>query len=157
MQQAIMSRPHPIAASLVAAWCLLSGPAYAQDVQDRPKLDVIYVPMGDTALIRGVASAAKQCRASIHIVGVVAEQAPAYRVGFSHANHDASEKLACGACHQVRAGLPRARQVSAPSPLNHHATARAFSCASCHNGQRTFGGDDFSVCTRCHKGSEWRF
>jgi hypothetical protein len=39
-----MSRPHPIAASLVAAWCLLSGPASAQDVQDRPKLDVIYVP-----------------------------------------------------------------------------------------------------------------
>jgi hypothetical protein len=44
VQQAIMSRPHPIAASLVAAWCLLSGPASAQDVQDRPKLDVIYVP-----------------------------------------------------------------------------------------------------------------
>ncbi len=44
MQQATMSRSHPLAASLVAAWCLLSGPAYAQDVQDRPKLDVIYVP-----------------------------------------------------------------------------------------------------------------
>jgi precorrin-6B methylase 2 len=39
-----MSRTHPIAASLVAAWCLLSGPAYAQETQDRPKLDVIYVP-----------------------------------------------------------------------------------------------------------------
>ena len=85
------------------------------------------------------------------------EQAQAYRVGFSHARHDASEKLSCAACHQVRAGLPRGRQVSAPSPLNHHARAGAFSCASCHNGQRTFGGEDFSVCTRCHKGSQWRF
>ena len=83
------------------------------------------------------------------------EQAPAYRVGFSHASHDASEKLSCAACHQVRAGQTRGRQVTAPTPLNHHAPARAFSCASCHNGQRTFGGDDFSVCKRCHKGPAW--
>ncbi|HYV11129.1 MAG TPA: cytochrome c3 family protein [Pyrinomonadaceae bacterium] len=76
------------------------------------------------------------------------EQARAYRVGFSHARHDAT----CAACHQVRG-----QQVSAPLPLNHHAPARAFSCASCHNGQRTFGGDDFSVCTRCHNGPSWRF
>ena len=81
------------------------------------------------------------------------EQAPAYRVGFSHANHDAS----CSACHQVRAGLQRGRQVSAPLPLNHHAPVTAFSCASCHNGQRTFGGDEFSACKRCHKGSAWHF
>ncbi len=76
------------------------------------------------------------------------EQAPAFRVGFSHASH----KLNCVACHQVRG-----RQVSAPLPLNHHAPGRGFSCASCHNGQRTFGGDDFSVCTRCHTGPAWRF
>jgi c(7)-type cytochrome triheme protein len=84
------------------------------------------------------------------------EQAPAFRVGFSHASHDASEKLACSACHQVRAGSPFGRQVSAPSPLNHHAL-KGFSCASCHNGQRAFGGDDFSACKRCHKGPTWRF
>ena len=77
------------------------------------------------------------------------EQARGFRVGFSHASHNES---GCAVCHQVRG-----RQVSAPLPLNHHAPARAFSCASCHNGQRTFGGDDFSVCMRCHKGSQWRF
>lgn len=43
-----------------------------------PSLDVIYVPMGDTALIRGVATAAKQIRPSIQLVGVVAAGAPAY-------------------------------------------------------------------------------
>jgi threonine dehydratase len=43
-----------------------------------PAVDVIYVPMGDTALIRGVASAVKQRRPSVRIVGVVAERAPAY-------------------------------------------------------------------------------
>ncbi|HEU4833653.1 MAG TPA: cytochrome c3 family protein, partial [Pyrinomonadaceae bacterium] len=65
------------------------------------------------------------------------EQARAYRVGFSHASHEASEKLGCAACHQVRAGVARGRQVSEPMPLNHHAPGRAFSCASCHNGKRT--------------------
>lgn len=85
------------------------------------------------------------------------ERASAYRVGFSHARHDASEKLACAACHHVRAGLPVGRQVSAPAPLNHHALANAFTCATCHNGQRAFGGDDFSACKRCHKGSAWHF
>jgi hypothetical protein len=47
--------------------------------------------------------------------------------------------------------------VSAPQPLNHHAAPRAFSCMSCHNGKRAFGGDDFSVCNRCHTGTTWRF
>ena len=44
MQQLTPFRSRPLAASLVAAWCVLSGPAYAQDGQDKPKLDVIYVP-----------------------------------------------------------------------------------------------------------------
>lgn len=44
VQQLTQFRSRPIAASLVAAWCLLSGPALAQDGQDKPKLDVIYVP-----------------------------------------------------------------------------------------------------------------
>ncbi len=50
----------------------------AEIVEQLPAVDVIYVPMGDTALIRGVASAVKQARPSIRVVGVVAEQAPAY-------------------------------------------------------------------------------
>lgn len=85
------------------------------------------------------------------------ELAAAFRMGFSHASHDASEKLSCSDCHRLRAGLPRGRQVSSPIPLNHHAPARASSCMTCHNSQRAFGGDDFSVCTRCHKGSAWHF
>jgi hypothetical protein len=85
------------------------------------------------------------------------EQAPAFRVGFSHARHGVSGKSTCAACHQVRADLARGQQVSAPLPLNHHAPAAASSCATCHNGQRAFGGDDFTVCKRCHKGSAWHF
>jgi c(7)-type cytochrome triheme protein len=80
------------------------------------------------------------------------QRAIAYRRGFSHANHDGSESLGCLDCHKVRA-----EAVTAPIALNHHAPARGLSCMTCHNGKRAFGGDDFSVCTRCHKGSMWRF
>ena len=85
------------------------------------------------------------------------ERAAAFRVGFSHRSHDASENLRCTACHRVLLGQPIGRQVTKPVGLNHHAPARALSCMTCHNGKRAFGGDDFSVCTRCHKGSLWRF
>lgn len=78
-------------------------------------------------------------------------RAVAYRRGFSHADHSS----ACVACHKIRAA--QSRDITAPIPLNHHAPARGFSCTTCHNGKRAFGGDDFSVCTRCHKGSSWRF
>ena len=88
--------------------------------------------------------------------GRTSTQAAAFKVGFSHAKHDRSEKLECSACHNIRAGMPQRRQVTAPLALNHHAPAGASSCATCHNGKRAFGGDDFSVCTRCHKTS-WRF
>ena len=81
----------------------------------------------------------------------------AFRVGFSHAKHDKSEGLTCNECHRVRAGVARRLQVSAPQPLNHHASPGAFSCMSCHNGKRAFGGDDFSVCKRCHTGNTWHF
>jgi threonine dehydratase len=47
-------------------------------VEQLPEVEAIYVPMGDTALIRGVAAAAKALRPAIRIIGVVAEQAPAY-------------------------------------------------------------------------------
>jgi threonine dehydratase len=47
-------------------------------VTQLPAADAIFVPMGDTALIRGVAAAAKQLKPSIRIVGVAAANAPAY-------------------------------------------------------------------------------
>ncbi|MEO8436444.1 MAG: cytochrome c3 family protein [Pyrinomonadaceae bacterium] len=85
------------------------------------------------------------------------ETAAAFRVGFSHAKHDRSEGLSCNECHRVRAGVARGLQVSAPQPLNHHASAGALSCMSCHNGKRAFGGDDFAACKRCHTGNTWHF
>jgi c(7)-type cytochrome triheme protein len=80
--------------------------------------------------------------------------AQAFRVSFSHAKH---QKVTCNECHQVRAGMPQRRQVTAPEPLNHHATGRGQSCLTCHDGKRAFGGDDFTVCKRCHTGTAWHF
>jgi threonine dehydratase len=47
-------------------------------LEEHPQLGVIFVPMGDTALIRGVATEAKRRRPDITIIGVQAERAPAY-------------------------------------------------------------------------------
>ncbi len=43
-----------------------------------PEVSEIWAPMGDTALIRAVATAAKHLRPSVRVVGVQAENAPAY-------------------------------------------------------------------------------
>src|SRR5262245_889110 len=50
----------------------------AEILEELPTPDVIIVPMGDTALIRGVAAKAKGRHPAVKIVGVQAEQAPSY-------------------------------------------------------------------------------
>ena len=47
-------------------------------VEQIPQVSAIYVPMGDTALIRGVAAAAKQLVPNVKVIGVQAERAPSY-------------------------------------------------------------------------------
>ena len=80
------------------------------------------------------------------------ESARAFRVGFSHTRHDATEGLKCADCHKLRPA-----SITSPAPLNHHARPGASSCMTCHDGKRAFGGDDFSSCVRCHRGNTWRF
>ena len=50
----------------------------AEIFDELPTPDVIIVPMGDTALIRGVATEAKRRHPRVKIVGVQAAQAPSY-------------------------------------------------------------------------------
>ena len=50
----------------------------AEILDELPTPDVIIVPMGDTALIRGVAAEAKRRHPRIKIVGVQAAEAPSY-------------------------------------------------------------------------------
>ncbi|HEX8836448.1 MAG TPA: threonine/serine dehydratase [Candidatus Acidoferrum sp.] len=59
---------------------LPAGPATiaCEILEQLPKVSAIVVPMGDTALIRGIAAAAKQVAPHVRIIGVQAERAPAY-------------------------------------------------------------------------------
>jgi threonine dehydratase len=59
---------------------LPAGPATigCEILEQMPDVDAIVVPMGDTALIRGVAAAVKQIAPRVKIIGVQAERAPSY-------------------------------------------------------------------------------
>jgi len=59
---------------------LPAGPATigCEILEQCPAASAILVPMGDTALIRGIAAAAKQLAPQAKIIGVQAERAPAY-------------------------------------------------------------------------------
>jgi threonine dehydratase len=59
---------------------LPAGPATigCEILEQLPKTSAILVPMGDTALIRGIAAAVKQIAPQVKIVGVQAERAPSY-------------------------------------------------------------------------------
>lgn len=81
------------------------------------------------------------------------ETAPAFRLGFSHAEH---ARTNCAECHQVRAGT-RGNQVTSTVPAMHFPPAGRQSCASCHNDRRVFGGNDFTDCKRCHDGNRFGF
>src|SRR5579884_3947354 len=57
---------------------LPAGPATigAEIVQELPDLSAVFVPMGDTALIRGIGAAIKQLSPQTKVIGVQAERAP---------------------------------------------------------------------------------
>ena len=59
---------------------LPAGPATigCEILEQLPETSAIVVPMGDTALIRGIAAAAKQIGLQVKIIGVQAEGAPSY-------------------------------------------------------------------------------
>jgi threonine dehydratase len=69
-------------------------------LQNAPEVEAIYVPMGDTALIRGVAEAAKQISGKVRIVGVQSERAPAYALSFK-----AGYAVATDSCDTIADGL----------------------------------------------------
>ena len=49
-----------------------------------PQLNAIYVPVGDSALIRGIAAGAKMLNRSVRVVGVQAAQAPSYYLSWKN-------------------------------------------------------------------------
>jgi c(7)-type cytochrome triheme protein len=83
--------------------------------------------------------------------------ARSYRLSFSHSKHGPRQRLECTSCHTLTAGLPQGKQVRSPQGLEHFPTRGGQSCATCHNGKRSFGGDlAFGDCRRCHTGASFR-
>jgi threonine dehydratase len=88
-------------------------------VDQLPAADVVYVPMGDTALIRGVASAVKHRRSSIRVVGVVAERAPAYLLSWQKVVQafrpagEADDVVETATCDTIADGLAIRRPLAA--------------------------------------------
>lgn len=87
----------------------------------------------------------------------VTEQAKAFSMNFDHSQHIRLGRMTCSACHTVRPGQSRGRQVSSPVAAMHFAGVRSQSCASCHNDKRAFGTASFSNCKRCHEGATFKF
>lgn len=69
-------------------------------LQEAPEVRTIYVPMGDTALIRGVAEAAKQVSPKVKIVGVQSERAPSYALSWR-----AGHAVGTDTCDTIADGL----------------------------------------------------
>lgn len=83
--------------------------------------------------------------------------ARAFRYAFSHAKHGTPQRLQCADCHRLSAGLPQSRQVSSPAASEHFPATRGMTCLTCHNGNRSFGGDlAFKDCRRCHTAASFR-
>jgi threonine dehydratase len=90
---------------------LPAGPATiaCEIVEQLPEVDTVYAPMGDTALIRGIAAALKQLSSGIRIVGVQAERAPAYCLSWNE-----SRVVNTKSCDTIADGLA----TRTPNPQN---------------------------------------
>jgi threonine dehydratase len=78
------------------------GPATiaCEILEQEPSIDCVVAPIGDTALIRGIAAAARRRRPRIRIVGVQAERAPAYYLSWRSGNAVSTDR-----CDTIADGL----------------------------------------------------
>lgn len=64
-----------------------------------PEVDAIFVPVGDSTLLRGLAFAVKTLKPQVRIIGVQAERAPVYKLAFEKGHGlstDSSDTIADG-------------------------------------------------------------
>ena len=89
---------------------LPAGPATiaCEILEQLPRASAIVVPMGDTALIRGIAAAAKQISPGVRIVGVQSQQAPAYYLSWKQ-----GEAVCTETCDTIADGLSTKTTVAA--------------------------------------------
>jgi c(7)-type cytochrome triheme protein len=71
-------------------------------------------------------------------------------VTFSHASHVDEAAPSCTSCHPKAFSILKAGATADGKPITHAAMDKGASCGACHNGQKSFGFDD---CTLCHRSS----
>ena len=76
------------------------GTIACEILEQAPDVNTIFVPMGDTALIRGVAEAAKQISDRVKVVGVQSELAPSYALSWK-----AGRPVGTETCDTIADGL----------------------------------------------------
>ncbi len=76
------------------------GTISCEILEQMPNASTIFVPMGDTALIRGIAAAAKQISPAVRIVGVQSDQAPAYYLSWKQ-----GQAICTDTCDTIADGL----------------------------------------------------
>lgn len=77
-----------------------------------PSVASIFVPMGDTALIRGVAAAVKHSKPGVRVTGVQAERAPSYYLSWKESS--AITTATCDTCADgLATRVPQPENVSA--------------------------------------------
>ena len=81
---------------------LPAGPATigVEILEERPDLSAVFVPMGDTALIRGIGAAVKQLSPQTKVIGVQAERAPSYVLSWR-----AGKPVSTETCDTIADGL----------------------------------------------------
>ena len=72
------------------------------------------------------------------------------KVTFNHASHVDEAAPSCTSCHPKAFSILKAGATADGKPITHAAMDKGAACGACHNGKKSFGVDD---CTLCHRSS----
>jgi c(7)-type cytochrome triheme protein len=70
------------------------------------------------------------------------------KVTFTHASHVDESAPSCTGCHPKVFSILTAGTPADGKPITHAAMDKGQSCGMCHNGKKSFGFDDCSLCHR---------
>jgi c(7)-type cytochrome triheme protein len=70
------------------------------------------------------------------------------KVTFNHASHVDESAPSCTSCHPKVFSILKAGAPADGKPITHAAMDKGQSCGMCHNGKKSFGFDDCSLCHR---------
>ncbi|MCX6553210.1 MAG: hypothetical protein NTY02_19775, partial [Acidobacteria bacterium] len=71
------------------------------------------------------------------------------KVTFNHESHVSEASPNCTACHPKIFKILKAGATIDGKAITHDAMTKGQACGTCHNGTKSFGFDD---CTMCHRG-----